>query len=177
MHDDVYMECLKQASNTKMRNGVGEGAVLYVFYEKLGLRVFRNRSRPARDFVKDIGLGYSGFQEHAEQAVINDALSVAMSHKDRIVCAMLFLGGFADDKPYYYIDKTYICMNCAKYIVENLPLFNTFVYLPSEKGWFVSSGFDLYKMSIEIYSNIEKPSEYRKERMGFKDVSEYTSEK
>lgn len=175
MFDSVYSECLKQATETQMRNGVGEGAVLYVFFERIGLRVFKNRSRPTRDFVKDIGLGYSGFQEHAEQAVINDAIAVAVANKDRIIGAMLFLGGYSDGKPYYYLDRTYICMNCAKYMIENLPLFNTFVYLPAENGWFMNSSFELYKMAVETYSNIDKPSDYRRERMGFNYVTEYTS--
>lgn len=177
MLDINYNECLSQAAKTKLRNGVGEGAVLYVFYEKLGLKVFKNRSRPTRDFVKDGGFGHSGFQEHAEQAVINDALAMAVANKDRIVGAVMFLGGFSDGRPYYYIDKTYICMNCAKYMMDTLPLFNTHVYLPAESGWFVTSAFELYRLASDAHTMVPKPGNYRKDRMKNRDDTTYTSEK
>lgn len=159
---DIYELCLKEAERGSMRRGIGEGAVLYVFFKHNGVVQFRNRSRHRRDFLKDYGLSCSGFQEHAEQAVVNDALKYARDEDDVIMGAALFIAGYFDGKPYRYKERTYICMNCASYIKEVLPLYSTFIYLPAEKGWYCFSVYELFKVAVEAYMIYGKTSEVRK---------------
>jgi len=159
---DTYNECLEQAQLGSMRGGNGEGALLYVSFENSGLVLFKNRSRHKRDFLDDYGLSCSGFQEHAEQAVINDALKFTRDNVDTILSASLFVAGYSEGKPYKYNKPTYICMNCASYIKEVFPMYSTHIYLPNiEGGWYSFTPFELYREAVEAYTFYGKTSEVR----------------
>jgi len=160
---DIYNMCLEEAKKGSMRGGNGEGAILYAFMKNAGLIVFKNRCRHKRDFLEDYGLSYSGFQEHAEQAVLNDAIKFVRDNDDVIMGAYMFIAGFHEGSPYRYKDKMYICMNCASYMKETLPLYSTVIYLPAEEGWHCFSVFELYKMACAAYADGNKTSELRKE--------------
>lgn len=159
---DIYNECLKQAQFGSMRGGNGEGALLFVSFARNGMVLFRNRSRHKRDFLNDYGLSSSGFQEHAEQAVVNDALKFARDKDDRILSADLYVAGFLEGKPYKYKRETYICMNCASYIKEVFPIYATHIHLPClEGGWYSFTPFELYREAVEAYTFYGKTSEVR----------------
>lgn len=159
---DIYKMCLEQAKLGSMRDGNGEGALLYVFFVNNGLLLFKNRSRHKRDFINDYGLSYSGFQEHAEQAVVNDAIRFAKDKKDTILSASLFVAGYLGGKPYRYKERKYICMNCASYLKEVLPMYATVIYLPKAGGgWYSYSPFELFREALEVYSYYGKTGEVR----------------
>ena len=159
---NIYNECLEQAQLGSMRNGNGEGALLFVSFAKNGMVLFKDRSRHKRDFLDDYGLSCSGFQEHAEQAVINDALVFARDNDDSIMSASLFVAGFLDGRPYKYKKPTYICMNCASYIKEVFPPYATHIYLPNLEGnWYVFTPFELFREAVEAYTFYGKTSEVR----------------
>jgi hypothetical protein len=159
---NIYDVCLEEAHLGSMRNGNGEGAVMYISFKNSGLVVFKNRSRHKRDFLDDYGLSCSGFQEHAEQAVLNDALKYARDNNDTIFGASIFIAGYVNGNPYKYKKPTYICMNCASYIREVLPMYSTYIYLPNiDGGWFCYSPFELYRDAVEAYTIHGKTSEAR----------------
>jgi hypothetical protein len=171
--DPIYELCIEEAMKGSMRRGRGEGAALYVTFAKNGMTRFLNRSRsPPRAFLVEYGLSSCGIQEHAEQAVINDAIKFAKDHEDIILSANLFIAGLMDGKPYRYSEPTYICMNCASYIKEILPPFSTFVFIPAEIGWYSFSGMDLYSIAVETYMYEGKTGQYRKEKLVIKSESD-----
>ena len=163
---DIYDMCLEEAKSGSMRGGNGEGAVLYATMKNKGIVVFKNRSRHRRDWLKDYGLSCSGFQEHAEQAVLNDALRFVRDNNDEMLGVAMFVAGFIEGKPYRYKKRTYICMNCASYIKEVLPVYSTYIYLPAlEGGWYVFSPFELYREAVGMYAEFNKTSDARRESL------------
>jgi len=159
---NIYDSCLEQAKLGSMRGGNGEGALLFVSFAKNGMVLFKNRSRHKRDFLDDYGLSCSGFQEHAEQAVINDALKFARDKDDGILSADLYIAGYFDGKPYKYKTNAYICMNCASYIKEVFPTYSTHIHLPNlEGGWYSFTPFELFREAVEAYTFYGKTSEVR----------------
>ena len=162
---EIYADCLEQAKKGSMRHGNSDGAVMYTFFKQNGLIIFRNRNRRKREFLSGYGLSCSGFQEHAEQAVVNDAIKFAKDYGDVIVSAMLFIAGYKDSHPYLFTESVYTCMNCASYMKNVMPFYTTFVFIPSRDGWFCLTLYDAYKLAIEINAQYEKPGDFRRSKM------------
>jgi len=168
---DAYKLCLREAKQCSMRDGNADGAVAFVLFGNNGLRLFKNRNRRARDFLSLYKLSCCGFQEHAEQAVLNDVLRYASDNNDTIKSLLLFVGGYYSDKPYYYkYSEGYTCMNCASYIYylcgDRLPSYATFVMLPAKDGWWTLEPFILYKQTAKSFLEHGKITDVRSKALG-----------
>ena len=94
---------------------------------------------------------------------MNDALKFVRDNDDEIMGAAMFVAGYVDGKPYHYKEKTYICMNCAAYMKEVLPMYSTFIYLPAETGWHCFTTFELFKEACTMHADGNKTSELRRQ--------------
>ena len=162
-----YRLCLNEAKKCSMRDGNADGAVAHVIFDGAGLIVFKNRNRLKCDIVEEYGLRSCGFQEHAEEAVLNDIRLYVMEYNAVPKMVSLFIAGYYNNKPYYYKDpKGYSCMNCACYLYDWLPKYSSSIMLPSGNNtWWVLEPYQLYKAAVDLNSVQKKPSEYRRTKI------------